>query len=190
LCGLITVDGLIDPGKAALTPRLVRDGKTYCYLLHAGPPEIRIIQLDIRNIQLAKAAAYAGARLLMNKMGIEKVGKIVLTGAFGSYMDPKYAMVLGLIPDCPLEQVSAAGNAAGTGARIALLNREARLEIAAVARGVEKIETALDPDFQDQFVGAMAFPHKSHPFPNLGKIVALPVPSNTGPRGRRGRNQA
>ena len=193
LCGLITVDGLVDPGKAALTPRLVRDGKTYCYLLHAGPPEIRIIQLDIRNIQLAKAAAYAGARLLMNKMGIEKVGKIVLTGAFGSYMDPKYAMILGLIPDCPLEQVSAAGNAAGTGARIALLNREARLEIAAVARGVEKIETALDPDFQDQFVGAMAFPHKSHPFPNLGKIVALPVPGNTGPggrRGRRGRNQA
>ena len=186
LCGLITADGLIDPDKAASTPRLVRDGKTYCYVLHAGPPEIRIIQLDIRNIQLAKAAAYAGARLLMKKMAVEKVGKIVLTGAFGSYMDPKYAMILGLIPDCPLEHVSAAGNAAGTGARIALLNKEARREIAVVAREVEKIETALAPDFQDEFVGAMAFPHNSHPFPNLGKIVALPQRGSTGVQGRRG----
>ncbi len=186
LCGVIMPNGLIDPEKTAGSPRIQEDGKTHVYLLHAGPPEIRIIQLDIRNIQLAKAAVYAGARLLMNKMGIDRVDKIVLTGAFGSYMDAKYAMILGLIPDCPLAKVSAAGNAAGTGARIALLNKSSRAEIATVARAVEKVETALDPDFQAQFVGAMAFPHESHVFPNLAGIVDLPEPVVGGrKRGRR-----
>ena len=189
LCGVILPDGLIDPGKAEMSARIQQDGKTHAYVLHAGPPEIRITQLDIRNIQLAKAAAYAGARLLMNEMGIDQVDRIVLTGAFGSYMDPKFAMVLGLIPDCPLADVSAAGNAAGTGARIALLNRNARLEIAQVARGVEKIETALAPDFQAQFVGAMAFPHESHAFPHLAKVVELPKPGGDGPR-RTGRRRS
>ena len=187
LCGVIRPDGLIDEGKAAVNPRIHKDRETYAYLLHAGPPEIRIIQLDVRNIQLAKAAAYAGARLLMGKMGVDTVDKIVLTGAFGSYMDPKYAMILGLIPDCGLAKVSAAGNAAGTGARIALLNAKARLEIAQVARAVEKIETAIDPEFQAQFVGAMAFPHDSHAFPQLAGEVNLPErAAGKAGRGRRG----
>ena len=192
LCGAIRTDGLFDQGKAALNPRFHRDGETLAYLLHGGPPVIRITQLDIRNIQLAKAAAYAGARLLMDRMGVDKVGKIVLTGAFGSYMDPKYAMVLGLLPDCDLAKVSSAGNAAGTGARIALLNAKAREEIAEVVRRVEKIETALEPEFQNQFVGAMAFPHDSHSFPELSKQVALPAraadaarPARRGGRRRR-----
>lgn len=195
LCGVLTANGLFDADRAAVNPRIHPDGKTFAYRLHDGTPDIRIIQLDIRNIQLAKAAAYAGARLLMDKMSIDHVDRIVLTGAFGSYMDPKYAMILGLIPDCDLAHVSAAGNAAGTGARIALLNKAARLEIADVVRGVEKIETALDPDFQDQFVGAMALPHASHEFSHLAKIVDLPKPTQNAPGpgkrkgGRRGGRQ-
>jgi uncharacterized 2Fe-2S/4Fe-4S cluster protein (DUF4445 family) len=185
LRGVIRSDGLIDEAKAKISPRIEKNGETFSYLLHAGPPEISIIQLDIRNIQLAKAAAYAGARLLMAKMGINRVDRIVLTGAFGSYMDPKYAMILGLIPDCDLAKVSAAGNAAGTGARIALLNVNARLEIAGIARAVEKIETAIDPDFQAQFVGAMAFPHDSHGFPQLATAVDLPERALAGPGPRR-----
>ena len=122
LCGTITADGLFNPDKAELNSRIEKDGKTYRYLLHAGPPAIHITQIDIRNIQLAKGAVYAGARLLMDKLAVDYVDRIVLTGAFGSYIDPKYAMVLGLIPDCSLSAVSAAGNAAGTGARIALLD--------------------------------------------------------------------
>ena len=174
LCGTITADGLFNPDKAELNSRIEKDGKTYRYLLHAGPPAIHITQIDIRNIQLAKGAVYAGARLLMDKLAVDYVDRIVLTGAFGSYIDPKYAMVLGLIPDCSLSAVSAAGNAAGTGARIALLDKTARTEIASVVKDVEKIETALEPNFQDQFVNAMAFPHKIHPFSHLSKAVVLP----------------
>jgi uncharacterized 2Fe-2S/4Fe-4S cluster protein (DUF4445 family) len=119
------------------------------------------------------------------------VDRIVLTGAFGSYIDPKYAMVLGLIPDCSLSAVSAAGNAAGTGARIALLDKTARTEIASVVRDVEKIETALEPNFQDQFVNAMAFPHKIHSFSHLSKAVVLPQQETqiSPNRKRRGRQR-
>ncbi|MDX1710460.1 MAG: ASKHA domain-containing protein, partial [Rhodovibrionaceae bacterium] len=121
LAGIIASDGTIDGAMAAKSDRVQADGRTFCYLLHEGEPEIRITQNDVRAIQLAKAALYAGARLLMDHRGVDKVDRIVLAGAFGSHIDTKYAMVLGLIPDCDLSKVYAAGNAAGTGARIALL---------------------------------------------------------------------
>ena len=116
-------------GPAERSPRIRATGRTFGYLLHAGEPEIVVSQNDIRAIQLAKAALYAGARLLMDRLGVESVGRVTLAGAFGSHIDPVYAMVLGMIPDCPLDKVGSAGNAAGTGARIALLNRKARAEI-------------------------------------------------------------
>ena len=130
-------------------------------------------QADVRAIQLAKAALYAGAQLLVDKLG-KPVERVVLAGAFGSHIDAKYAMVLGLIPDCPLDMVASVGNAAGTGARIALLNRQARNEIKELVTRIEKVETAVEPRFQEHFVGAMAFPHKTAPFPNLEKAVQLP----------------
>src|SRR3546814_15773149 len=99
----------------------------------------------------------------------------MLAGAFGSHIDTKYAMVLGMIPDCPLEHVHSAGNAAGTGARIALLNQCARDEIEQVIRKVEKIETAVEPKFQAHFVEAMAIPHATAAYPSLAKVVALPA---------------
>jgi len=132
----------------------------------------------VRAIQLAKAALYAGARLLMDRMGIEKVERITLAGAFGSHIDVKYAMVLGMIPDCELAKVTSAGNAAGTGARIALLNRKARDEIARVVKQVEKVETAVEPRFQEHFVHAMAIPHKTEPYPHLAAEVTLPAPKS------------
>ncbi|HWT96203.1 MAG TPA: ASKHA domain-containing protein, partial [Terriglobales bacterium] len=122
------------------------------------------------------AALYAGARLLMDKLEIDKLDRITLAGAFGSHIDVKYAMVLGMIPDCDLAKVTSAGNAAGTGARIALLNRAARDEIARVVKQVEKVETAVEPKFQEHFVGAMALPHKTAPYPHLAKAVNLPTP--------------
>ena len=114
----------------------------------------------------------------MDKLGIEQVGKIRLAGAFGSHIDVKYAMILGLIPDCPLENVQSAGNAAGTGARIALLNSAARDEIEAVVRRIEKIETAVEPLFQQHFVEAMAIPHKTASYPNLSQVVTFPPPKD------------
>ena len=194
LAGIIRADGTIDGGRAAQSPRIQADRRTFSYLLHAGEPEIRITQNDVRAIQLAKAALYAGARLLMDHMGIDAVERITLAGAFGSHIDTRYAMVLGLIPDCDLAQVSSAGNAAGTGARIALLNRAARREIEHVVRRIEKIETAVEPRFQEHFVGAMAIPHATAPYPNLSKAVRLPehaAPTASEPRpGRRRRRRA
>ena len=118
------------------------DGRTFSYVLHDGEPRLVITQNDVRQIQLAKAALYAGCRLLMDQLGIATVDRIRLAGAFGAHIDPIHALVLGLVPDCDPDHVTSAGNAAGTGARIALLNRAARAEIEDVVRRVEKIETA------------------------------------------------
>lgn len=175
LAGIIAPDGTIDGAMAAVSDRVQKDGRTWAYLLHAGEPEIRITQNDVRAIQLAKAALYAGARLLMDHLGIEAVERIVLAGAFGAHIDVKYAMILGLIPDCDLEKVSSAGNAAGTGARIALLNQKSRDEIEDVVRRIEKIETAVEPRFQAHFVEAMGFPHTTAPYPALRRQVELPA---------------
>jgi uncharacterized 2Fe-2S/4Fe-4S cluster protein (DUF4445 family) len=194
LAGLVTADGIIDGSLAGRTDRLVQQGRTWSYVLHRGEPEIVVTQTDIRAIQLAKAALYAGARLLMDRMGVETLERVVLAGAFGTHIDPKYAMVLGMIPDCALDQVQSAGNAAGTGARIALLNAAARAEIERVVRDIEKVETAVEPRFQEHFVEAMALPHKTAAYPNLTTVVSLPVrklASSAGgasgrPRRRRG----
>jgi uncharacterized 2Fe-2S/4Fe-4S cluster protein (DUF4445 family) len=185
LAGIVTADGLIDGGLAARSPRVVADGRTFAYLIRDGAPRIAVTQADVRAIQLAKAALYAGVKLLMDHYGADHVDAIVLAGAFGSHIDVKYAMVLGLIPDCPLDRVRSAGNAAGTGARIALLNAAARREIETVVRRIEKIETALEPRFQEHFVNAMALPHKTDGFPNLAAEVRLPERSSAGSQGRR-----
>jgi uncharacterized 2Fe-2S/4Fe-4S cluster protein (DUF4445 family) len=189
LAGVIDTDGRIDETQAARSPRVVEDGRTFSYVLNEGEPTIRITQNDVRAIQLAKAALYAGARLLMEKMGVEQVDRIRLAGAFGSHIDVKYAMVLGMIPDCALDQVSSAGNAAGTGARMALLDRDARERIQQRVNDVEKIETAIEPRFQHHFVAAMALPNKLDPFTRLRAVVDLPAArTDTGPkRGRRRR---
>jgi uncharacterized 2Fe-2S/4Fe-4S cluster protein (DUF4445 family) len=174
LAGVITADGVIDGSLLERTPRIVEHGRTFSYLLHEGEPTVYVTQMDVRAIQLAKAALYAGARLLMDHMGIEELHRIRLAGAFGSQIDPVHALVLGMIPDCNPDRVTAAGNAAGTGARIALLNRNARTEIEQVVRRVEKIETAIEPRFQEHFVGAMGIPHRDAPYPRLAEVVPLP----------------
>ncbi len=187
LAGIVTADGVIDGGLALRSPRVVPEGRTFTYVVREGTPRITITQADIRAIQLAKAALYAGIRLLMDQYPVDRVDRIVLAGAFGSHIDVKYAMVLGLIPDCPLAHVRSAGNAAGTGARIALLNRASRAEIARIARRIVKIETALEPRFQEHFVAAMAIPHKTDAFPNLATAVTLPARAAVEPGQRRRR---
>ena len=175
LAGVIDADGTIRGKLAERSPRIEADGRTFSYRLVDGEPGIKIHQNDVRAIQLAKAALYAGARLLMEKFGVDKVDRIRLAGAFGAHIDVKYAMVLGMIPDCDLSQVSSAGNAAGTGARIALLSKPARREIEQRTRRIEKIETAVEERFQHHFVAAMAIPHDTDAFQELRKVVDLPV---------------
>jgi len=174
LAGVISEDGVVDGSMAEKSPRILQNGRTFSYLLHDGEPRITVTQNDIRAIQLAKAALYAGVKLLMDKQGIGHVDRIGLAGAFGTFIDPKYAMVLGLIPDCNLDKVKAVGNAAGTGARMALLNRGYRREIEETVRKIEKIETALESKFQEHFVYAMALPNKVDSFPELSKVITLP----------------
>jgi len=177
LSGVINQDGVVDGSLAAINPRIQPDGRTFSYEIMPATETrgaVKIMQNDIRAIQLAKAALYAGIKLLMQYQEVDKVDRIRFAGAFGSHIDVKYAMVLGLIPDCILEEVSSAGNAAGTGARIALLNEESRAEIEQVVRNVEKIETAVEPNFQQLFIDAMAFPNKVDAFPELSKVVTLP----------------
>ena len=186
LAGIINQDGVVDGSLAARSPRIQPEGRTFSYLLRDGEPVLRITQNDVRAIQLAKAALYAGARLLMDRMGVDQLDRITLAGAFGSHIDVKFAMILGMIPDCDLAKVTSAGNAAGTGARIALLNLAAREEISRVVRSVEKVETAVEPLFQQHFVEAMAIPHKTAPYPNLRKAVTLPAAKEVGATGEDG----
>ncbi|MET0943206.1 MAG: ASKHA domain-containing protein, partial [Mesorhizobium sp.] len=177
LSGIISEDGVINGSLAASSARIIQNGRTFSYLLREGregEPRITVTQNDIRAIQLAKAALYAGVKLLMEKQGVETVDTIRFAGAFGSFIDPKYAMVLGLIPDCDLSEVKAVGNAAGTGALMALLNRNHRREIEQTVSRIEKIETALEPHFQQLFINAMALPNKVDPFPRLAAQVTLP----------------
>jgi len=174
LARIINQDGVVDGRIAEHSDRVVAEGRTWSYILWRGEHTIRITQNDVRQIQLGKAALYAGIRLLMDRMHVENIERIRLAGAFGNHIDVKYAMILGLIPDCDLDNVSSAGNAAGVGARIALLDRKGRREIEEVVRQIEKVETAIEPKFQEHFVEAMAIPHKKAPFDNLRRAVDLP----------------
>ena len=188
LAGLMDESGLLGSAAATGTDRMIPDGRTYSYVIHdaqaEGGAKITITQGDIRAIQLAKSALYAGARLLMDEMKVDKVDRVILAGAFGAHISSLHAMVLGMIPDVPLDKVFSAGNAAGTGARIALCNISARAGIEKIVREIIKIETAIEPKFQDHFVAANAIPHKTDAFDELNKVVNLPkVAFNTRPNG-------
>ncbi len=177
LAGVIDATGrMLARGHAKDNPNLIPKGRNFEYVLHRGADRVvRVIPSDVRAIQLAKAACYSGAKLLMDEMGVTRVDQVLLAGAFGSYIDVKHAMTLGMIPDCELSRVRSVGNAAGTGARIALLSRAARREIEAVIRRVEKVETAIAPKFQEYFVAAINLPNAVDPFPNLARVVELPL---------------
>lgn len=183
--GIVDGPGLIGSAEQTGTDRCFLDGRTNSYLVydatHLGGGKITVTNRDIREIQMAKAALYSGARLLMDKFDVDTVDRIVLCGAFGAHISPKHAMILGMIPDCALDKVTSAGNAAGTGARIALLNTDARREIERTVRAIDKIETAVEPRFQEHFVNASNIPNAVEKFPHLDALLTLPdVNYNTG----------
>jgi uncharacterized 2Fe-2S/4Fe-4S cluster protein (DUF4445 family) len=194
MAGILDRSGLIGSAEQVGSARCEPQGRTHAYLLHDGTaqggPVIRVTQTDIRAIQLAKSALYAGARLLMDEIGTDRVDRVVLAGAFGAHISPKHAMVLGMIPDAPLERVTSAGNAAGTGARMALCDKQARAQIEGLVAQITKVETAIAPRFQEHFVAANALPHATDPFPELALEVTLPEPSfNAGGDGGRRRRR-
>jgi len=173
-------NGVIDKSgrfqKELPSPRLIAlDGKPEFVIAWKDETsigkEITITQQDVRNVQLAKGALYAGAKLMMKKLGIEKLDRVILAGAFGSYIDPEKAMILGMFPDCELKNVSAVGNAAGDGARMALLNKDKRAEANEIAKKVEYMELTIEQDFQKEFIEALPIPHMKDPFPCLRGVV-------------------
>ena len=185
MSGLLDASGLIGSATQTGTDRCVLDGRTHSYVMYdassTGGSKIAVTNPDIRAIQMAKAALYSGARLLMDKFGVNSVDRVVLAGAFGAHISPKHAMVLGMIPDVPFERVTSAGNAAGSGARIALIDKSQRAAIEHTVRQIEKIETAIEPKFQEHFVNASGIPNSDDPFRLLRATVALPdVNFNTG----------
>ncbi|MEO0653271.1 MAG: ASKHA domain-containing protein [Pseudomonadota bacterium] len=198
MAGLMDAGGLLGSAQDTGTARMVPQGRTHAYVLHDGTAEggplVTVTQGDVRAIQLAKSALYAGARLLMDALETDTVDRVVLAGAFGAHISPKHAMVLGMIPDAPLDKVTSAGNAAGTGARVALCDVTARTEIERLVRQITKVETAVEPRFQEHFVAANAVPHATAPFPELRRVVDLPNPTfnaggAAGERGNRRRRR-
>ncbi len=198
LAGAIDADGVIaDPARLeaergfGLNERLMADGRTFTYRL---TDDIGVTQGDVRAIQLAKAALRAGIDLLLEHAELERVDEVRLAGAFGAHIDPVHAMVLGLVPDCPVDQVRSTGNSAGSGAVRALLAQSQRHEMETVVRNVIKIETAIEPRFQELFVAALALPHRDAPNPCLSTVVELPTPpartSEGGDRPKRRRGRA
>ncbi len=201
LADIIRPDGSIN--GSIEHPRILKKDATYEYLVFEGNQakgdvRISVTQQDVRAIQLAKGALFAGIQLLMEKLKVEQIDRIALAGAFGSHIDTKYALILGFIPDCDLDKVTSIGNAAGDGALQALLSKKARLSIEETVRSIEKIETAIEPRFQEHFVDALAIPNKSFAFPKLEAALGLPnllekarafTSSNEGEGGRRKRRR-
>ncbi len=189
ICGSGIIDAVAEMFKAGIidksgrfnmnleTPRVRKgsDGKPEYVIAWADETsigtDITITQADVRALQLAKGALYAGAKLMMKKMGVDKLDRVVLAGAFGSYIDKESALTLGMFPDCDLEKVYAVGNAAGDGARMALLNRAKRQEADEKARFVEFMEIAVEPEFEKEFMMAMHIPHMKDRFPNLKRVL-------------------
>ncbi len=188
ICGSAIIDGvaelfragIIDSRgkfKTGLSSDRIRKGESGWEYVIAWAQEtsigrdIPMTQQDVRQIQLAKAALFTAARTLLKRFGLQDPDKVILAGGFGSFIDKEKAMLIGLIPDCALENVYAVGNSAGDGARIALLNVEKRREIEAVTRKVERFELPTDPEFQNQFMLATSFPHMSEPFPHIAHLI-------------------
>jgi uncharacterized 2Fe-2S/4Fe-4S cluster protein (DUF4445 family) len=187
MAGLLDASGLIGSAEATGIPRCEPDGAHHAYLLHDGSaeggPRILVTQGDIRAIQLAKSALYAGARLLMDKRGADRVDRVVLAGAFGAHISPKHAMVLGMIPDAPLDKVTSAGNAAGTRRAHGAVQPAAREEIEKTVRRIEKIETAVEPRSRSISSTPTRSPTRSIPSRSLPRSPPYP-PSASAPRAR------
>jgi uncharacterized 2Fe-2S/4Fe-4S cluster protein (DUF4445 family) len=173
--GVLRKSGAFDPDRP--TPRLRRDtnGKWEFVLAWADETaigkDISVTLHDVRAVQLAKGAMYSGAKLMLRRLGIERPDKVVLAGAFGSFIDKKKAMALGMFPDCDLRRVYAVGNAAGDGARMALLSRQKRAEAEDLARRVEYVELSAQDDFEREFMRAIHMPHMVDEFPHVRKYL-------------------
>ena len=171
--GILEASGRFNPDLRH--PRLRKTEKGYEFIIARTEEtdigrDIVVCAADVRAVQLAKGAVYSGVKIMMKMLGVEKVDRVILAGGFGSYIDSERAMRLGMFPDCELSKLISAGNAAGEGARIALLDRDRREEADWIARQIEYVELTTSPDFAREFIEAMPFPHMKDSFPHLQEI--------------------
>ena len=191
LSGFLGANGLFAESRVENSHRFKQDGRTWIFVLHESEyGNVTISQNDVRQVQLAKAALYAGIKLLMHKADVSKVDRVAIAGAFGAHIDAMRAMILGMIPDCPLDSVKSIGNSASVGARIALLDHSARAEIERVVQKVVKVETALEPAFQSHFVQALPIPHETDQISAISDVIPAPQSSVARRRRRRLRLEA
>jgi uncharacterized 2Fe-2S/4Fe-4S cluster protein (DUF4445 family) len=189
ICGSGIIDGVAELFKSGIigksgrfnkdidSPRVRKGEKGDEYVLAwAGETSVgRDVTMtigDVRAVQLAKGAMYAGAKIMMHKLGYDALDRVVLAGAFGSFIDREESLVIGMFPDVPVDKVFAVGNAAGDGARMALLDASKRLEADFWARKIEYVELSVEPTFQKDFAKAMHIPHMTDEFANLASVLA------------------
>ncbi|MHB9034329.1 MAG: ASKHA domain-containing protein [Anaerolineae bacterium] len=153
-----------DSHKLHLAQRVSGNGRLRSFIVaqaHEGAAgrALAITQRDIRELQLAKGAIRAGVEILLDELGITvaDVEYVYLAGAFGNYIKPSSALTIGLIPNFPNAEIVPVGNAAGSGARMALLSESARQEAAELVNHVQYLELSGRPDFQEHFAEAMLF---------------------------------
>jgi uncharacterized 2Fe-2S/4Fe-4S cluster protein (DUF4445 family) len=137
--------------------------------------DITITQRDIRQIQLAKAAIYAGCKLLFEKWGTDRVDVVKIAGGFGLHVDPERILIMGMIPDIDPKRIIPIGNAAGTGAIGALISAEKRAEADWIARKVENIELSVQKNFKSEFLKALPLPHAEDAFPHLEALIPTDI---------------
>ncbi len=188
LAGLLDANGLIGSAAQTGSNRCTSSERTNSYLLYSdNKVSLSITNMDIRAIQLAKAALHASFKILLEKSRVDRIDSILLAGAFGSQISPEHALIIGLVPDAQVSQIVASGNSAGAGAIIALLDVSSRREISLLVRKVHKIETAVEPSFQKHFVEGSSFPNNSSTHPELFKLKELPNVNFNQKRQRRHR---
>ena len=188
LAGLLDANGLIGSAAQTGSNRCTSSERTNSYLLYSdNKVSLSITNMDIRAIQLAKAALHASFKILLEKSRVNRIDSILLAGAFGSQISPEHALIIGLVPDAQVSQIFSSGNSAGAGAIIALLDVSSRREISSLVRKVHKIETAVEPSFQKHFVDGSSFPNESSTHPELFKFKELPEVNFNQKRQRRHR---
>jgi uncharacterized 2Fe-2S/4Fe-4S cluster protein (DUF4445 family) len=186
LCGSAIVDAVASLLKCKVidgsgtftssppTPRIKASGKEKSFVLvstkEGASRDIAITQKDIREVQLAKAAIYTGCHMLMKRKHAapEDIKKLYVAGAFGTYLNLENSKLIGMLPDIPTKSIIFVGNAAGAGARMALISKKLRHTATSISRKVDYVELALEQDFQSEFGSAMFFPHR-----DLGRFPSL-----------------
>jgi uncharacterized 2Fe-2S/4Fe-4S cluster protein (DUF4445 family) len=194
ICGSGLIDGIAGLFEAGILDRAGRllpdrsprirevDGRMEFVLVEAGEHEadadIVITQPDIENVLRAKAAIYAGAKILLESTEhtFADVEQLLIAGGFGNYLDGRRAVLLGMIPDIPVERIHFVGNTCVIGAKMALLSTDALRRSEEIARSATYYDLITYPEYYEEFMSAKFLPHTDLAlFPSVAEVVGSPT---------------